>query len=152
MATYNSTKGDTALCYTDLNKVYLVKETINIQTEATALTTAGYFAAADIIQVFDIPANTWVIGAGLNVTTAEGAVMTFDLGDDTTADGFVDGANANSTSTNTGAEAGEAYGCLTSLGKLYTATDTLDLTIATLGAQTSHACVVDVWMLCVYYG
>uniref|UniRef100_A0A6H1ZUQ8 Putative structural protein n=1 Tax=viral metagenome TaxID=1070528 RepID=A0A6H1ZUQ8_9ZZZZ len=147
MATYNSTVGDTALAYTDSHKAYVVKESVNIQTEATALATAGYFAAGDIIQVFDIPANTWVVAAGLIPTTAEGTTLTYDLGDGTTADGFVDGLDGNAT-TAAHAQIAEGYGAGTQLGKVYTSTDTLDLKLVTMGAQVSHAAVVTVWMVC----
>uniref|UniRef100_A0A6M3K581 Putative structural protein n=1 Tax=viral metagenome TaxID=1070528 RepID=A0A6M3K581_9ZZZZ len=147
MATYNSTVGDTALAYTDSHKAYVVKESITLQTEATALTTAGYFAAGDILQVFDIPANTFVLAAGLIPTVAEGTTLTYDLGDGTTADGFVDGLSGNAT-TAAHSQVAEAYSCDAALGKVYTATDTLDLKIVTMGAQVSHAAVVTVWMVC----
>lgn len=103
--------------------------------------------ANDVFQLLNIPANTFVLCAGVIPTTAEGAVLTADLGDGTTADGFVDGVNLNST-TALMTLAADGYGVTTQLGKFYTEADTLDLKIATTaGTQTSHNAEFVVWAI-----
>ena len=148
MTTYDSTTGSAgSFLSKDSNRTFIWSQNVNLQTEATALTSAGYFASSDIIQLVDIPAYTWIKAAGLIVTTAEGDTLTLSLGDGDQAAGFVSAANGNTTA-NAHAQVAQAYGANTAIGRVYTSADTLDLTIASLGSQLSHACVVTVWAEC----
>ena len=88
---------------------------VDLDCSSTTLTTA------DSIEVLEIPANTLVINAGIQVTLGSDGAADLSLGDDDTANQFVDAADGqNSGVTSVGTTA-----------KLYTAADTLDLTSAT---------------------
>ena len=83
----------------DAHTPYLVSASVNF---ATATTTKGSaLATGDVIQVLDIPAETVVLMAGIEITTAtDGAsgVLVFDLGTGADADAFIDGFDASSDS------------------------------------------------------
>ena len=93
--------------------------------------------AADVIQLFDIPKGTLVLGLGLKVITPEGDTATATFGD-TDADGFDASADLNATaltetwngfaSVPTISSEGAispAYG----LGHFYSADDTITMTM-----------------------
>lgn len=148
MTTFNATVGGTTRLQNTNQNLQLISKVIDLQAEADDLNSGTAFAATDILQVLNIPAKTYVIAAGILPITEEGATLTGDLGDGDTADGWVDGLNLNAT-TAAQAQIAEAYGAGTALGKLYASADTIDLKIATIGSQTSHAFVGTVWALCV---
>jgi hypothetical protein len=81
----------------DAHTPYLVSASVNF---ATATTTKGSaLATGDVIQVLDIPAETIVLMAGVEITTVtDGAsgVLVFDLGTGDDADAFIDGFDADS--------------------------------------------------------
>ena len=95
-------------------------------------------AAADVLQVWDIPAGTFIRRIAVQVITVEGGTLTLDIGDGTTTDGFVNGVDCNTLTNNIGYTAsGGTTIVLTeatpntvtaySGGKYYAATDTLDI-------------------------
>jgi hypothetical protein len=51
------------------------------------------YEAADTVQLFNIPAGTWVLLTTIHVVTGEGATCTVDLGDADSTDGFIDGGD-----------------------------------------------------------
>lgn len=111
---------------------------------ADVLTTKGSaLAASDVIQALQIPANTFVMAAGIEVVTAaDSTALTLDLGDGSDADGFVDGDDGKTTGYNvrtlTLTEGTPNTVTGYSSGKFYSAADTLDVTFATLtGTLTS---------------
>ena len=91
--------------------------------------------AADVLQLFDMPAGAFVQYVFYQVVVAEGGTFTFDIGvTGVDADGFVDGGNGNSVGyggnapfalTEAAPNTITGYGA----GKLFTATDTIDLLI-----------------------
>jgi hypothetical protein len=89
-------KGDgDALGCTTGGKTHVLKT--EIDTSETNVADSG------IVKLWEIPANTLVQEVIVNVTTAEGATLTLDVGDyliadeaAVDADGFIDGANGNS--------------------------------------------------------
>jgi len=88
---------------------------VDLDCSSTTITTS------DSVEVFEIPANTLVINAGIQVLTGSAGAADLSLGDDSSATQFVDAADGqNSGVTSVGTTA-----------KLYTAADTLDLTSAT---------------------
>lgn len=109
------------------------------------------FAAADVLQLFEVPAGVWVPAVFAEVLTAEGETATFDVGDGTDVDGFIDGQDANATGwgtvITTGPLATTAFSVAVGGGKLYTATDTIDLLLNTaafnVGKLRLLACMVD---------
>ena len=132
MATYNDGKGynmgtGAAHVAAGINKVSSVTVELNFATITTERAAAGLtaLAAADILEVIKVPANTLVTHVALNVTTAEGGTLTVDVGDGDNPDGYLDGVNANATAaylTVAGTDAFEA-------GKYYTAADTIDIVL-----------------------
>jgi hypothetical protein len=79
-----------------------------------------------------------VLAVGLDVTTAEGATLTIDVGDGSDTDGFLDGVNANTAAGYTNslvlAEAAPNTVVGYSNGKYYAAADTLDVKIVNAAA------------------
>lgn len=156
MATYTDSLGfnkGTAAAYLDQGKYALTK--LSVELDFAAITAARLAAgataltSADVLEVIRIPAGTQVLAVGLNVTTAEGATLTIDVGDGTDPDGFLDGVNANtvagySSSTVTLVEGAPntlspAYG----FGKYYGAEDTID--VKTVNA--ADTAVMTVWAI-----
>ena len=104
-------------------KAYMVEKEIDLAAAATAKGSA--LAANDVIEAITVGANTVILFAGAEITTAPsgGTSASFDLGiTGGDVDAFVDGM------TLTGASAG-AYGTLanTACPILVTASDTIDM-------------------------
>lgn len=110
---------------------------------ATALT------SGDVLEVIQLPAKSYVMAVGLDVTTAEGGTLTIDIGDGSAADGYLDGVDANTVASYASALAltEGAPNTVTgySAGKYYAAADTID--IKTVNA--ADAAVMRVWALVV---
>lgn len=96
--------------------------------------------AADVLELFAVPAGVWVPAAFIQTTKVEGAAATFDLGDGVTPAGFISNADGNalgwahSLVTTT-------YSLATAGGKLYTAADSIDLVI---DSAATDACVLQI--------
>jgi hypothetical protein len=84
-------------------------------------------AANDLVQAIDVPAESIVMNAGLEVLTASSSGVTLDMGDGDTADIYVDGLD----STSAGYSA--VHQDVLSTGKIYASADTLDIKV--IGAQ-----------------
>ena len=108
--------------------------------------------AADVLQLFDIPARSFVQMVVWEVVTAEGGTFTFDIGDGSDVDGYIDGANGNSVAKGnmslalTEAAPNTVTGY--SNGKFYSAADTLDLLIN----DTVDAAKIRVWVVVLDFG
>ena len=72
-------------------KVFVFKNTLDLSD------TTG--TVADVFQMIKIPADSLVLAVVPTVTTAEGAALTFDVGDGDNADGWIDGADGNAAAT-----------------------------------------------------
>ena len=122
MATYDRTgKGGTTGHPANGRTPYLVENTIDMSV-------SGFQPAAnDIVQALDIPAESIVMNAGIEVLTASPSGVTLDMGDGDTADIYVDGLD----STSTGYSA--VHQDVLSTGKIYASADTIDIKV--LGAQ-----------------
>jgi hypothetical protein len=155
MATYTDThgydKGSAASSAKGLNLIRVEKVTMNFATITTDRVTAGATAlgAGDILQALHVPANTFVISAGINVTTVEGATQTFDLGDGDDPDGYLDGVNGNAVAsyspTHVLTEGAPNVIIGLGKGKMYTAADTIDL----VQVNACDTAVVVVWAIMV---
>ena len=88
-------------------------------------------AANDIVQAIDIPAESIVLNAGLEVLTASPSSVTLDLGDAGDVDKYVDGYD--STSTGYAAAVINA----SNVGHVYGSADTIDIKV--LGAQDTSS-------------
>jgi len=132
MATYNDGKGynlgtGAAHVAAGINKVSSVTVELNFATITTARSDAGLtaLAAADILEVIKVPAQTLVTHVALEVTTAEGGTLTVDVGDGDNPDGYLDGVNANATAAYISVAGTDAF----EQGKFYTAADTIDIVL-----------------------
>jgi hypothetical protein len=150
MATYDYTRqqGATALADSQSGPFHFVKERINLNTAAVALTSANYFADEDIIQIWDIPAGVNVMKVGIKVVTVEGAALTCEVGDGASSAGWiVTGTDLNVAANDVQTAVNDAYGGDNyTLGKMYESADTIDFKIKS-GAGATHSCVFDIWMV-----
>ena len=126
MATYNVTgAGGTTGHPANGRTPYLVENTIDFSV-------SGFQPAAnDIVQALDIPAESMVINAGLEVLTVSPSGVTLDLGDGGDVDRFVDGHD--STATGFAANVINA----SNIGHVYGSADTIDIKV--IGAQDTSA-------------
>jgi hypothetical protein len=128
MATVTTLAGSASAGRTAGAIPYLVDVTIDFAAAATAKGSA--LAAADIIECINVPANTLILNAGLEVITVLGGESndtTFDLGVTTTEpDNFVDGFDADAAAAGAYAQNAAAYQPL-----VIGTADTIDLLIAT---------------------
>jgi len=142
MATYTDTlgfnKGTAGYHEKGLHRVSLMSVDLDFPAIIAARLAAGAtaLAAADVMEVLAIPAKTFVIAAGIDITTASGVTGTLDMGDGVDPDGYLDGVNANAVASASGAVAGLID------GKYYAAADTIDLTLLT---AVPAAMVCRVW-------
>jgi len=127
------------------NMPYFVEKTIDFAAAATAK--GGVLAAADIIEVIDVPAGTMVLNAGLQVVTVatgESNDNTLDLGiTGVDPDCFVDGFDLDAAAAGAYAQNAAAFQPL-----IVGAADTIDLLIATATTAPTGG-TVRVWaVLC----
>jgi len=150
MAAYTDTvgfnKGSAASTASTNNRTYLQQVDLNFVTIVADRVTNSLtaLAATDSLAVLHIPAKTLILAAGIDITTANTAASTLDLGyTGGDVDAWVDGVNA--------AVASSAVG----LGVLMTtaaatnyhhAADTLDLLFITAAQEQS---VMRVWAVMV---
>lgn len=102
-------------------------------------------AASDVIEAIDVPAQSIILAAGLEVITAQSgsSVLTLDLGvTGADADAFVDGFNLVAAVAGDYAAQPAAYQPIVIGGTA----DTIDVLIATL-TDTNTGGVVRVWAL-----
>ena len=129
MATFDKTgKGGTTGHPSNGRTPYLVENTVDFSSFAPA--------ANDIVQMLDIPAESIVTNAGLEVLAVSPSSVTLDLGDANDVDKYVDGYD--STSTGYAAAVINA----SNVGHVYGSADTIDIKV--LGAQDTSA-KVRVW-------
>jgi hypothetical protein len=111
------------------NIPYFVEREIDWAAAATAK--GGVLAAADVIEAIDVPANTMVINAGIEVTVAAGGESndnTLDLGiTGVDADCFVDGFDLDAAVAGAYAQNAAAFQPLI----VGSTADTIDVLIAT---------------------
>jgi len=122
MATFDKTgKGGTTGHPSNGRTPYLVENTIDMSV-------SGFQPAAnDIVQAIDVPAETMVLNAGLEVLAVSPSSVTLDLGDANDVDKYVDGHD--STATGFAANVINA----SNVGHIYGSADTIDIKV--LGAQ-----------------
>lgn len=129
MATYTDSygfdKGSAGIPAYGLNEASVVEIELDFAAITTARSAAGATALTDgdILEVISVPAKTAVLAVSLDVTTAEGGTCTVDIGDGATADGYLDGVNANTTASYCHLDGATDY----ATGKYYSAADTIDL-------------------------
>lgn len=155
MATYTDSlgfnKGSAAFHAAGLTKVNRVEVELDFAAIAAARSAAGATAltSGDVLEALPLPAKSLVLAVGLDVTTAEGGTLTVDVGDGTTADGYLDGVNANTVASYASALA-LAEGTPNTIvgygaGKYYAAADTIDVKLV----NAADAAVMRLWALVV---
>ena len=126
MATWTITGGGNTGHSADGKKVRVISEIVDF-SEFT-------IATNDVIQVIELPANSLVLYAGLDVLTADSAGNsgTLSLGDGADVDRYVSASTATAGIETTRARAGDSSLGTTSIGyAYYAAADTIDLVNAT---------------------
>ena len=118
----------------------------------SAVPAAG-FGAADILQVFNVPAGFVARSAGIRLVTAEGAACTVDLGVSTAAQIHPTGADANGLldDVDLNATAGaveitsvaDTMGANTLMGVVFVTDGTIDLLF---NSATTNLTVFDIWV------
>lgn len=108
--------------YTVTNAVAGINAGANAYLSQVVLdfSTTNLVAGTDVVQAIEVPANTLVVCAGIEVLTAGGASSVLDLGD-TTVDRYVTDLDGNTAG---GVEIGTA-------SWLYSSADTIDLSADT---------------------
>ena len=154
MPTYTDSIGfnkGTAAAYPYEGTRAVTKVEVELDFAAIAVARAAAGATAltsgDVLEVIQLPAKSYVMAVGLDVTTAEGGTLTIDIGDGSAADGYLDGVNANTVASyaSTLALTEGAPNTVTgySAGKYYAAADTID--VKTVNA--ADAAVMRLWAL-----
>lgn len=126
MATWTITGGGNTGHSADGKKVRVISEIVDF-SEFTISTN-------DVIQVIELPANSLVLYAGLDVLTADSAGNsgTLSLGDGADVDRYVSASTVTAGIETTRARAGDSSLGTTSIGyAYYAAADTIDLVNAT---------------------
>jgi hypothetical protein len=143
-------KGSAGFHAAGLTKVHRVEVELDFAAIAAARSAAGAAALAsgDVIEAMPLPAKSFVLAVGYDVTTAEGASATFDLGDGSDADGYLNDISLNSVASGAMAlalaEAAPNTVAGYSNGKYYAAADTIDVT---LNSASVDAATVRIWAL-----
>ena len=134
MANIDMKRGGSVVGFSDTSQATPGVVSIKLTGADAVAAKGGALAANDIIYVCDIPAGARISGATLNVITADtGTTLTFDLGDGTAADEWVDGADGTTTGF-----AAEGTNGVFSQQKLYTSADVLDLKVATASSADDN--------------
>ena len=125
MTTYDKTGkgGTTGHPSTGGRRPYLVENTVEFSVFDPA--------ANDIVQMIDVPAESIVINAGLEVLTVSPSSVTLDMGDANDVDSYVDGYDSTSAGY-----AGLVEN-VSNIGTVYGSADTIDIKV--LGAQDTSA-------------
>lgn len=144
MAAYTDSLGfnkGNAACFPANGNRSVTKVSVDLDFAAiaTARAAAGVAAlgAADTLDVIALPAGTAVLMAGVDVTTAEGAVCTMDLGDGSAATTYMSNVDLNAVAANGATVAAPVY---------YAAEDKLMVTIDSASTDTA---VCRVWAIIV---
>lgn len=126
MATYDLTKRPSSYPHSQVVNDTPVK-TVSAVFNGVDMTAKKGSALAlnDVFELITVPAGAYVLSVACKVTTVEGGTCTFDVGDDATVDGYLDGVDGNTLANvqSFTADTTEAFGA----GKLYTAANTIDL-------------------------
>ncbi len=153
MATGTWTDACDTVLNTNMAGTYVISNTVDMTDVIAGTSVTG--AAGDIVECLSIPADTWVQAVIVETTTATGvSSSTIDVGDGDDADGWLDGVDSNATAvynskTLTLGEAtpntmSPAFGVP---GKVYTATDTIDVLIK-VSSAVSDDLEFKIWAIC----
>ena len=137
------------------SKMYLLEVDLDFANITTERSTAGAtaLAANDSLAILQIPAKTFVLAVGIDVTTADGTASTVDIGETGgDVDGWINGHDCNAVgsacSTNNTLVEGtpNVFEPALGNGKYYSAADTIDMLFLTAPQDAS---VMRVWAVCI---
>lgn len=117
-----------------------------VKAENTISLASNNSVASDVIQAITVPKGAFVTHVGVYLKTAEGAALTATVGDGA-------GANSWDASVDLNAAAGTVTGgvpgtdAYATSGKLYTAQDTIDLTMSAAAGDAAVFTVYAVYAL-----
>jgi hypothetical protein len=142
MPTYNVTIGADAIAEVDHNKHFVAHIPVvvaDIIAGDVTLTANGVIAAADIIQIWDIPADVVLLpGAVLETIITGQAGNTADIGIAGGDEMFNGVALDDAAGTKTINLVGDDWGGATVNGKVFTAIDTLDFKFVAEASSGSY--------------
>lgn len=160
MSTYSLATGGTS-GYPSMRKtggVYKVEYKLDIAARIADGTFTTNLANGSVVELIEVPANTFVLAVGYQVTTALTATgtTTMALGDATVANGYTLAASVMSASATQVSSVVDALTVASpstlpnntegySLGKFYSAADTIDATFA--GSSNTTVGVIKFWAL-----
>ena len=134
-------------------KMYLMEVDLDFAAITTARAAASLtaFSTGDSLAVLQIPAKTYIVAVGIDVTTADGTASTVDLGyTGGDVDAWIDGHDANAvgsagpshvlTEGTPNVEIGHSF------GRYHATADTIDLLMLTAPQDAS---VMRVWAICI---
>ena len=130
MSTYDFTKGAGAISNISTGKHFVEKIPIvvsEIIASNATLTTNAKITAADIIQLWDVPVDTVITHAVFEVVVAGSAGGTADIGLAGGTEFFAATALDAAAGTQTIFAVSAGYGPDNVTGKVFTATDTIDM-------------------------
>lgn len=138
-ATVDKTSGVYAIPANGLNKVFILKNTVDISAAANG----------DVFQVLNVGTGTCVLNVFTEIVTANDAATasTVDIGDGSDANGYDNGVSMKAAAGTLSKGVGGTDQYVTDGGKLYTGADTIDLTFTVTGTNAVGS--VKVRALCV---
>ena len=133
MTTYTKTGDAGTVGHSAIKRVpYLVENTFDA--------TGQNVAAGDIVEMINVPAETLVINAGIEILTASTSSVTYILGDGSDDNSYMTATAADATGHKATSEA------VTNVGTIYGSADTIDIKCA---GATDSAGKIRMWAVMV---
>lgn len=139
MATVNQTQSGVAASHVSPRSVrqpYMLD--VYVKASEVATTKGSALALADVIQILDIPAESLLLGGGIEIVTPDsGSDILVDMGIEGSVDILVDGGDLDAASAGDYLAAGTNGAVNFSKGVRITAADTVDLVLGQTAAFNS---------------
>ncbi len=153
MATYDFTKGEgVAISNLDVGKHFVARIPFVVEdiiASSVTLTANAKITAADIIQIWNIPAKVVFTGQAILETVVAGtAGSTLDIGLNGGQEFFAGITGVATAGTQTISAVNVGWGPATVAGKVFTTTDTLDVQFIaneTVGSYILHVAGFMIW-------
>lgn len=129
MAIVDYTNGASGIPFDGLNNFYTIENTIDFAQKNAA--------ASTVVQALNVEAGTLVLNVVCEILTPQGAASTASVGDGGTPAGFDASTDLNAAAGTMTIGAGGTDAYVTAGGKLYTANDTIDLTLSAAAVDTA---------------
>ncbi len=129
MANVDYTNGASGIPFDGLNNFYTIENTIDFAQKNAA--------ASTVVQALNVEAGTLVLNVACEVLTPQGATSTATVGDGSTPAGFGGSVDLNAAAGTMTVGVGGTDAYVTAGGHLYTAADTIDLTLSANAVDTA---------------